>query len=395
MLSGQLFDGAVELSDTAESFRNSTLSLPAGCGVALLADQADQPILLLAGARLRGLVRRRLEEARPELKTRSTRLGPIVRRVFYVRCYSKLESHLRYLDIARAVWDRRYAELFDKRLTCHLICIESGRRYPFFRHTNSLSNDSLRYWGPFLGYKSTKRFLEAVQDIFSLCRRPERLTGALRAGACSYAQIHRCSSACDGSVSSQQYGLQIARAIEFLDGSAAVRAELLALRMKQLSTEQRYEQAQRLKDLLTAMRDGKEPFDRDVVPLERLWSLSLQPGRPRAITGKRPATTISPFIIGPGRVIQSEPFMPAEAEEACSALLDRLRPDRLERLLRCQKPDSELLAWSADFLYRNKRDNGLYFRYDDLQAISGESLAELVVGHFGKHNASDKKDQKS
>ena len=379
----ELFDGCLLVSPETD-LASAAKNLPTCPGVCLFTTNDDKPILLLYSANLRGQVHRRLTEEDADIKTRRTRLRPIVRRAWFRRCYSAFETRLMYYRIARTAYPDNHEEFFP-RLEVWFVHINPEADYPFFASTKQFKADSGKYWGPFADGKSAARCVEILQDVFELCRRPEVLINAPDAAACSYAQMNRCSAVCNGTVSKTQYHKIIDLAVDFLNSSPQTALDTMQKQMRKLSDDLRFEQAQRLKEKIERLKTLLSPAYRWVAPLKDFLVLTFQPGPPVKLPGQRAGQhQINCFLIGPGWVDQIESFPPTDTLEGCRVLLDHINLASLQdRSSRYKQPHKGLFAWTAHLLYQNKTQNrGLYLRFDE--NLTADDLAQKVTDHFSR-----------
>ena len=382
MQAQELFDDHMDLAPDAD-LAESTLPVPAGAGVCLFVDRDDRPILLLYGAGLRAIVRHRLSEPQDSEKTRRVQLRPITARLWFRRTFSPFETELACFHLARAIYPDTYRSFFP-RLKVWFLELDRAAELPFFHRTGGLPSGPPRYWGPFGDKASLDRFIEVLQDLFDLCRCPERLADAPRATACAYAQMGRCAAVCDGSSTPQQYRQLIDQTVELLDANLDELLTEWQQKMKQAADNRQYEQAQALKSRIELARKLTGPAYRWVAPLDRFYVYAFQPGPAVKIKGQRAAQpTVSPFLIGPGWITQIEPFILDDAPKACRHLIDHCQLLRFQNTAADNSTaQPELLAWAAHFLYRTARDRGLYVRADTVG--DPDQLARQVTEHFAR-----------
>ena len=391
-----LFDGCLLISPEADLI-SATADMPATAGVCLLSTADNQPVLLLYGANLRTLVRRRLRDDQTDQKTRRTRLRPIIERIWFRRTYSAFETQWAYFNIARTVYPDRFAEFFP-RLDVWFISVDPDAEYPYFDKTNQLNlSDPLKskdasqigfaplYWGPFSTKKSASQFLQTLQNLFNLCRCPHLLAQAPHAAGCSYAQMNRCAAVCNGSVSQVRYRQIIDETIDFLNHLVSDSLAALESKMKRSSADLQFEKAQRLKNKITQVQKLLAPAYRWVVPLEKFYVLAFETGPAVKLPRRRAALpTVTPFIISPGAVSQVESFPLTQAHEAAQTTLDHLNLIQMQSLL----PQTQLLAWTANYLYRKIRGQGLYLLARE--KLNAPDLAQKIRQHFDQRKDTHK-----
>ena len=365
----QLFDGCLVISPYAD-LHEVTADLPGTAGVSLFTNQDNLPILLLCGANLRRQVRRRLAQDKNAEKTRRPQLRPVVRRIWFRRTYSAFETQWAYFHITRALYPDKYHEFFPG-LEVWFLQVQPQAEWPFFAVTNQLGPGGNLYWGPFAAKKHAGSFLEIIQDIFNLCRCPHLLGATCEAGSCPYAQMNRCAAVHEGKVSAVQYRQVVNQAMDFLNRGSAETIDELRQKMKRLSADLKFEQAQQVKKQIEKGRKLLAPNYRWVMPLERFFVLAFQDGPALKIPyQRRVLPSISPYLIGPGWIKQIEPAPVNQTREIARQILDHYNLYRLEVLPReCSCGAMELFAWVTGQLYRSTCDKGLFLpAREDLDA---------------------------
>ncbi|MCF7957337.1 MAG: hypothetical protein K9M57_02680 [Phycisphaerae bacterium] len=417
MMYDELFEGGVEILPGCD-LGEVTRALPGGPGVCLLGAADDRPVLLLFGANVRLLVRRRLAEDQAGAKSKRTALRPIVRKIWYRRCYSPFETKYHYFQIARAVYPDRFGEFFP-RLDVWFLRVAPGDAYPCFSKVRRVEADGGRYWGPFFTGKSVDGYLEILQSVFKLCRCPQILAQAPHGKGCSYAQMGQCVPVCDGTVSAKQYKAVIGEVMGVLDGGWQLAVERMRHVMQSHSAALEFEKAQGVHRQMKEMEKlgghayrwvgAMEKFS--VLAFERGPMVKVEPDENSAAAGevnnkkeagetndqteagegqetervgkvkKRREATVIPFVIGPGWVVQVEPMRLAGAVEGCRGVLDHLNLAWLQTgALSLDEEQEQLLAWVTHLLYKDKRKDGLFIRDDG--DLTAERVAGQVVDYF-------------
>ena len=387
-----LFDGCLMLPPEAD-LSPGTKDISGAAGVCLFTNDQLQPILLLYGANLRSMVRRRLavatEENNEALQTvsRRTRLRPIVTRIWFRRTYSPFETQLAYFRIARAVYPDTYKEWFGRR-EAWLLHLNSSGKYPFWEITNQLTAKTNSYWGPFAVKKAASNYLEILQGIFDLCRCPDRIGEGNCSDSCAYAQMNRCRAIRQGNFSPQTYQKLIRQVTRFLND---IPQSIAAWReqMHQRSADLQFEQAQRLKDRISQAQKLVSETYRWVMPLEKFYVLSFQPGPKVKSTGRKKEATISGFLISLRGIDQIEPIRRSQAQHAAQMLLDHLNLTQLQRETSASRQNAELFAWAIQILYKKNQDKNLFIRAQN--DLTADQIAQRIRQHFTPSAKTDPK----
>ncbi len=382
------FEEYLELSGGADAV-SATASLPVGAGVCLLCGREGEPILLLFGAQLRAMVRRRLLEAAPGEKNRRADLKSITTGIWYRRCWSAFETQWAYYQIAREIYPDRLPEFFP-RLSAWFLQIRMEDRYPGFRVTENYAPKNGLHWGPFSSKQAAGDCLEILEELFSLCRCLERLSRSPQEEPCSYGQIRRCRSVCTGRVAMEEYRRVLEQAIAFLDRPTEESVRGMRQRMKNLAVELRFEEAQRLKGHIKLAERMDSDLTRWVGRMDSFYLFSFQGGPPMSVEGKRrrqPGAT--GFLIGPGWVKSFAPAVLPELERRCGEMLEAYRRERNALAESFSEAEAAVLGWTSNYLYRNQREQGFFVRVESVPD-AGE-LAKGVRNYFSNQRVKSKK----
>lgn len=110
-----------------------------------------------------------------------------------------------------------------------------------------------RYFGPYPGVTAVRDMLNLIHKLFKL-RSCEDSVFRNRSRPCLQYQIGRCSAPCVNVVTHDNYTEAVHRVTLFLEGKSDLLAEELIQAMQVASEHLEFEQAARLRDLLTSLR---------------------------------------------------------------------------------------------------------------------------------------------
>jgi hypothetical protein len=387
-----LFDGCLILPPEAD-LSTGTKEVPGTAGVCLLTNDQLQPILLLYGANLRHLVRRRLtvetegDQNESQTVSRRTRLRPIVTRIWFRRTYSPFETQLAYFRIAREVYPETYQEWFG-RLETWFVYLNSAGEYPFWEITSQLRAETVSYWGPFATKKAAASYLEILQSLFDLCRCPVRISQGNCSESCAYAQMNRCAALEQGKFSPEKYQALIREAAQFLH-DIPPQIQIWREQMKQRSADQQFEKAQRLKERIAQGQKLLGQNYRWAMPLEQFYVLSFQHGPKMKSTGRKKELAISGFLLSLWGIDQIEPIPLSQAVKAAQGLLDHLHFKQLQSETSASLMPSELFAWATQILYKKNQDKNLFLRAQN--DLTAEQITQHIRRHFSRPAKTDLK----
>ncbi len=254
--------------------------IPAKRGVVLLTGENDEPIVMLTAADMRSRTRNRLAERDDDdaaTPSRRADLRQITRAIYFRRCESHFETDWQFLERACEIWPKRYASMVAwKPPWC--VHLHTPDAYPHFARVRDALAQPGRYFGPFASAREADAFIDALADAFDLCRSISCLRQAPDGPRCAYAEMGKCLSPVDGSISMDDYRNVLAQAADFAAGHRQPREQQLITQMKQAAAKQAYEQAAAIKTRLDRIKAFDAPGYRFVRPLENFQYILIQPG---------------------------------------------------------------------------------------------------------------------
>ena len=138
----------------------------------------------------------------------------------------------------------------DKSYPFVLVTKEEWPRIAFHRGPRGVAG---RYFGPYPSAASVRETLNLMHKLFRL-RSCEDSVFRNRSRPCLQHQIGRCSAPCVGLVEAGEYAEAVRRAGLFLDGRSGELGDELTAAMQAASEALEFEQAARLRDLITTIR---------------------------------------------------------------------------------------------------------------------------------------------
>jgi len=121
---------------------------------------------------------------------------------------------------------------------------------PRFTLTRIKQDDGARYFGPFPDSGALRSTLALARKQFNLRGCRPLTPGERDYKHCLYAHLKYCTAPCIGNVTRDQYLDQVTAACDFLAGQCEEMQEQLEFEMKKAATNQEYERAAQLRDLL-------------------------------------------------------------------------------------------------------------------------------------------------
>lgn len=262
--------------------------LPHAPGVYLFKAADDRVLYIGTSKDLKARVRSYFTAS--ETRSRMGEMITIATAVDAVECATALEAEVRELRLIKRhkpPYNRR--SRFPERSVYLKLTVEPWPRLSIVRR---VLDDGATYLGPFNSRSAAERAMSALHDTFPIRQCGDRLPKEPTRSPCTLAELGRCLSPCDQSVSVKIY----------TDLTMQVRAALLASpdtvitaigdRMTTLASSERFEEAGSLRDRLAT-------FLRGAARTQRLTSLA---SCPEIVAARRENDRWSVHVIRHGRL---------------------------------------------------------------------------------------------
>lgn len=190
-----------------------------------------------------------------EQRARMTEMLQAAEHVVPVVCATRLEAQVRELRLI-AEHDPPYNRR-SKRPASRAWVKVTIEPFPRLSVVTAVKNDGAAYCGPFPRRQNALDAMAAVHEVIPLRQCTTRLARLARqASACLLAEIGRCGAPCRGRQSVEEYAPLAKRATELLTGADRAPVETLRRRMRDLSADERYEEAGAVRDRAASLVDG-------------------------------------------------------------------------------------------------------------------------------------------
>ena len=136
----------------------------------------------------------------------------------------------------------------DKRYP--YIAVTLNEEYPRVIYTRKINRSTERYFGPFTDARAARNTSIMINRLFRLKTCSRRLPLKENERPCINHQIGRCSGACTGKISREEYRGLVQDALSFLEGNIEPVIEDLNRRMKEYSEAMDYEKAAQMRDMI-------------------------------------------------------------------------------------------------------------------------------------------------
>lgn len=230
-------------------------ALPDSCGVYYFYDHPDAPDeetrrILYVGKSVN--VRRRVRSyfTAAETRRRMDEMVRVAAGVDVTPCTTPLHAEVVELRMIA-----QHAPRYNRRSKfphkVHWLKL-TDEAFPRLSAVRQVAADNAAYFGPFRSREGLDQVASALHDAFPIRRCTDRLSPSRPISPCALAELGRCLSPCDGSVSPEQYSELTGQVRSALAGD--VRPVLVAARdrLKKLIDEERFETAAELRTRLEA-----------------------------------------------------------------------------------------------------------------------------------------------
>ncbi len=226
--------------------------LPHAPGVYLFRDSAGRVLYVGTSKDLRTRVRSYFTAS--ETRSRMGQMVNLAVEVQGIECATPLEAGVRELRLIaehKPKFNRR--SRFPERV--HWVKL-TAEPWPRLAMVRKVLDDGAHYLGPYSSRKTAERAVAALHEAFPLRQCSGRLPQRPQLTPCALAEMGRCLSPCDLSVSAEDYAALVDRVRLGLANDPAGVVEALRLRMDALVVDQRFEEAGRFRDRLSAFLRG-------------------------------------------------------------------------------------------------------------------------------------------
>jgi excinuclease ABC subunit C len=239
-----------------QSLLDSLERFPKSPGVYLMKDVRDIPIYIGKAINLKNRVRSYfsdLHEDRPHIPVMLQRLHHIE----WIATNNESEALILEANLIRKHKPRFNIDLKDDKHYPYLK-ITVDENFPRLLIVRRIENDAARYFGPYIDARAMRNLVGYARRIFKIrdCKKDLPLKTPQR--PCVNYSIGRCSGACAGKISKEQYRENVNLLIQFLRGYRKECVREMHARMELASDEMRFEDAAAIRDQIQLIVDASK-----------------------------------------------------------------------------------------------------------------------------------------
>jgi DNA polymerase-3 subunit epsilon len=240
------------VSQAQRKKRHLAEALPHAPGVYLFLDQRSRVLYVGTSKDLRTRVRSYFTAA--ETRSRMGEMVALAESVTGIECATALEAEVRELRLIaehKPKYNRR--SRFPERVHWIKLTVEPWPRLSLVRQ---VTDDGAEYIGPFSSRKVAERSVAALHETFPIRQCGGRMPKLPSLSACALAEMGKCLSPCNGSVSPERYAAVVDDLRTSLVSQPDSVIAKLSRRMAALSQDERFEDAASFRDRLAAFLRG-------------------------------------------------------------------------------------------------------------------------------------------
>ncbi|HWM79014.1 MAG TPA: excinuclease ABC subunit UvrC, partial [Methylomirabilota bacterium] len=229
--------------------------LPDRPGVYLYKDGKGQIVYVGKAASLRSRVRSYFQESRVSDAKTDALVGQI-RDLEFIVTGNELEALILESNLVKRHRPRYNIILRDDK-HYPFLKLTTNEEYPRLVVARRVQRDGAAYFGPFYPATAMRETLRLVRQLFPLRTCRIKIDGK-KARPCLQYYIHRCNAPCTGLETREGYDRTVRDVERFLEGKNDGLAQELTAQMEAAATEEKFEQAARLRDRVQALNTVRE-----------------------------------------------------------------------------------------------------------------------------------------
>lgn len=273
--------------------------LPAQPGVYIMRDKRDEIIYIGKAISLKNRVRQYFQSSR----NKTTKIEQMVSRIArfeYIITDSELEALVLECNLIKEHRPRYNTMLKDDK-TYPYIKVTVNEAYPRVLFSREMKKDKCKYFGPYTSAGAVKDTIDLIQKLYHIrtCNRSlPKDVGKER--PCLNYHIKQCDGPCQKHITKEQYGDNVAQALEFLNGHYEKVLKALEEKMMQASDQLDFEKAIEYRELLGSVKQ--------IAQKQKITSSSMEDRDIIAMAKDEQDAVVQVFFVREGRLIGREHF---------------------------------------------------------------------------------------
>ena len=280
--------------------------LPASPGVYIMHDKYDEIIYVGKAISLKNRVRQYFQSSRNKTAKIEQMVARIVR-FEYIITDSELEALVLECNLIKEHRPKYNTMLKDDK-TYPYIKVTVDEEFPRVLFSRTMKKDKARYFGPYTSAGAVNDTIELIHKLWKIRTCSRNLPKDIgKDRPCLNYHIKQCLAPCQGYISKEDYGKQVAQAVEFLNGNYKPVLAMLEDKMMKASEEMEFEQAIEYRELMNSVKQ--------IAQKQKITSQSLEDRDIIAMARDNEDAVVQVFFVRDGKLIGREHFHISAAAE--------------------------------------------------------------------------------
>jgi hypothetical protein len=228
------------------------------------------------------------------------------------------------------------------------------------------------FYGPFASRAAAEHFQNGVLDLFQIRRCEENLAPSPTHPGCIYGEMNRCLRPCQQAVSIDEYRGEAARVVQFLRTRAEFLVEITEAARDRASTEMQFEEAERMHQRLTRIREVQASGGELARSIAELNGIAVTRSANGDVTGAGAVELW--FLVGGS---WQEPRRLSVSEDAAAISMDRRLREIVATVKASAAPNLEHLSILMRWHNSSWRD-GEWIGFESLDKIPYRKLVNAI-----------------
>ena len=273
--------------------------LPAKPGVYLMHDEKDAIIYVGKAVSLKNRVRQYFQSSRNK-GVKIEQMVTHIARFEYIITDSELEALVLECNLIKEHRPKYNTMLMDDK-TYPYIKVTVNEEYPRVMLSRQLKKDKGKYYGPYTSAGAVKDTIDLIHKLYQIRTCSRSLPKDLgKDRPCLNYHIKQCAAPCQGYISRQEYGKNVGKALDFLNGNYGPLLKELEEKMKAASDSMEFEKAIEYRELLNSVRQ--------IAQKQKITHSDMEDKDIIALASEGEDAVVQVFFIRDGRLIGRDHF---------------------------------------------------------------------------------------
>ena len=273
--------------------------LPAKPGVYLMHDEKDAIIYVGKAVSLKNRVRQYFQSSRNK-GVKIEQMVTHIARFEYIITDSELEALVLECNLIKEHRPKYNTMLMDDK-TYPYIKVTVNEEYPRVMLSRQLKKDKGKYYGPYTSVGAVKDTIDLIHKLYQIRTCSRSLPKDLgKDRPCLNYHIKQCAAPCQGYISREEYGKNVGKALDFLNGNYGPLLKELEEKMKAASDSMEFEKAIEYRELLNSVRQ--------IAQKQKITHSDMEDKDIIALASEGEDAVVQVFFIRDGRLIGRDHF---------------------------------------------------------------------------------------